>query len=151
MKYVDFLKTKEGCPFCLRSPEYIVTETEYAALTFAIAPYHPDHLLVIPKRHIENMLDLSEAELREIDMMQKKGLEILQKLGYKNISILVREGEKTGRSVPHIHYHIIPDTVIGDLDHTGADRTVLDEQEIQDLMEKLRSINAIKTNGKTEQ
>ena len=140
MKYSDFIKMERECPFCLRISEYTITENEHAVLTFAIAPYHPDHLLVIPKRHIENILDLTDMELHDINMIQKKSLEILQKLGYKNISILLREGEKTGRTVPHIHYHIIPDTVLGDLNHKGEDRDVLSEQETKDLMVKLRAI-----------
>ena len=140
MKYTDFLKTKTECPFCERSANDVIVKNEHVTLTFAIAPYHPDHLLITPNRHVENILELTEIEILAVDAMQKKGLEILQKLGYKNISLLVREGEKSGRTVPHIHYHIIPDTVLGDLNHKGEDRAVLSEQEAKDLVERLRSI-----------
>lgn len=141
MKYLELLKTERGCPFCNISEEHTIIKNENATLTYSLAPYHPDHLLIVPNRHIEEILAVSPEELHDIDALQKKALELLHKLGYKNISILVREGEKTGRTIPHLHYHVIPDTVLGDLNHKGSERDILTEEEIKILMTKLRSLN----------
>ncbi len=138
MKYSDYLKEVTACPFCA-SDKIRIVENDTAFLTYAVAPYHPDHILVIPKRHIERILDLTEKETRDIESLNRQALSILENLGYTNISILVKDGDKTEKSVAHTHYNIIPDVVLHDTDHTGADRIVLTEKEIPTAVARIRS------------
>ncbi len=140
MKYIDFLDTVSGCPFCEDGTQEKILENETAYLTYSIAPYHPDHLLIVPRKHVEHLLDLSTNEIKDIEALQKNALEILSKLGYSNISIMVRDGARTGKSVSHLHYHVIPDIVLGDRDHAGKDRQVLDGGQIESLVQKLKSV-----------
>jgi len=140
MKYSDFLKEEKPCPFCATAEREKILENKTAYLTFALAPYHPDHLLVVPKRHVEHILDITEEEMKDIDDLQKKGWMLLKHFWYKSVSFIVREGDQSGRSVTHIHYHIIPEVRLGDLDHKGDDRKILDPQEITDLLEKFKKI-----------
>lgn len=141
MKYSDFLKTMSVCPFCdsARSSG-VILENESSFLTYSLAPYHPDHLLVIPKRHMERLLEISDQEMRDIDPLQKQALLILKKFGYENISLLVREGDKSAKSVPHLHYHVIPNIRLGDTDHVGLDRMVMTEEEINALLSKIKNV-----------
>ncbi len=138
MKYVDYLKDLKGCPFCDISKVRIL-ENESAYLTYSAAPYHPDHLLVIPQRHIEHILDLTNEETNDIDALVRRGLEILTKLGHTNISVLVKEGDKTEKSISHTHYHIIPDIVLGNVDHTGIDRLVLSDSDVTKLVARIKA------------
>jgi len=143
IKYTDLVEEekKSGvCPFCppVQQEKYI--ENDNAYLTYALAPYHPDHLLVVPKRHMSQLLDATPKELMDIDDIENRGIKILHNLGYKNISIVVREGDGTGKTVDHTHYHIVPDTHIGDLDHKDVDmRPILSEQEVADLSKRIKS------------
>lgn len=105
-------------------------ENAYAFLTYAIAPYHPHHLLVIPKRHFTAFLDITEDERAAIDALIEGGWRALTRLGYENITVLVREGKDSGKSIAHLHYHIIPNIRIGDVDHLGIDREVLSSEDI---------------------
>ncbi len=139
MKYSDLLKNLKTCPFCPDNRSIFI-DRETAFLTYSLAPYHPDHLMVVPKRHIEHLLDVSDSEMRDIDILQKDGLKILQNLGYENISFLVREGDESGKSIKHLHYHIIPDITLGDQDHTGADREVLSDGEVEMLISRLQTV-----------
>ena len=139
MKYNEYLKDVKGCPFCDKSREPII-ENSSAFLTYSLAPYHPDHVLVVPKRHVEHILDLTNDEIKDIDMLQKKGLNILKQLGYSNMCVLVKEGDEKEKSILHTHYHIIPDVVMGDIDHTGADRKVLSNNEIAKLISRIKSV-----------
>lgn len=139
MKYNDYLKYTKSCPFCNSSTSRII-ENSSAFLTYSIAPYHPDHLLVIPKRHVEHILDLTDLEIKDIDILEKKGLNILKKLGYINMCILVKEGDQIEKSVAHTHYHLITDVLLGDSNHIGVDREVLTEQEIHDLVSRINSV-----------
>lgn len=139
MKYIDFLKDSIVCPFC--SDEKIkIIENENAFLTYALAPYHPDHLLVLPKRHVEHILDLTNDEFRDINLLQEQGLNILKKLGYINMCVLVKEGDIKEKSISHTHYHLIPDIILGDFTHTGEDRAVMTEPEIESLIKRIKSV-----------
>jgi diadenosine tetraphosphate (Ap4A) HIT family hydrolase len=139
MKYSELLKNIDTCPFCNLSNHEILIEKENAFLTYAIAPYHPDHLLVCPKRHIEHILDLTQEESRDIDALQKEGLRVLNNMKYTNVSFLVREGDNIGKSVKHLHYHLIPDIALGAGEHCGGDRMVLSKEEVAELLLRLRS------------
>lgn len=139
MKYKDYLKTLTHCPFCVLEPRRIIKENENAFLTYSLAPYHHDHLLVAPKHHIEHLLDLSDAAVRDMNMLQKEGLKILNKLGHRNVSFLMREGDGSGKSVAHLHYHIIPNIQIelGNSGGIGGERDMLTEAEIEILLSRL--------------
>jgi diadenosine tetraphosphate (Ap4A) HIT family hydrolase len=140
MKYSEFLEKERPCPFCNAEPKNVIAENKHAYLTYAIAPYHKDHLLVVPKRHIEHILDISDSEMEDIDHLQNKAWKAIQKIGYTSVSYIVREGTKSGRSVTHIHYHIIPEVRIGDVDHNGMQRRILEEEEITELVERVKNL-----------
>ena len=137
MKYEEFLKNMKGCPFCDGSNRIII-ESEKSFITYALWPYHKHHLLVIPKRHVESLTEITEVERKDIDDLQEKALEILKKLGYVSITQLVREGNDVNKAVNHVHFHTIPNIRIGDLDHYGQERKMLSENDINIVVEEIR-------------
>ncbi|MCC7004829.1 HIT domain-containing protein [Candidatus Nomurabacteria bacterium] len=139
MNYDDFLKIPRECPFCVRKNNEVIEEDDLSYITYALAPYHEDHLLVIPKRHIEKILDVKDNEEDSIYKHIRKATKILHKLGYKDISILVRDGDDSMKSISHLHYNIIPDTRLGDIDHQGKKRVVLSEKEVEALYKRLKN------------
>jgi len=120
-----------------------ILENGTAFLTYASAPYHADHLLVIPKRHFEELSEITDEELKDADNLQKQALQILSKLGHENVSILVRSGKNSGRSIAHLHYNIIPDILLGNVDHGGKDREMMTESEVLDFHARLKSIGLV--------
>jgi len=104
-------------------------------LTYAIAPYHKHHLLVIPKKHDHAILDIRKNEMADITALIRYGLSLLHKLGYHNCSVLAREG-KIGKikSIEHMHYHVVPAVALGDLDHYGKQRKVITRKEINKIL-----------------
>jgi diadenosine tetraphosphate (Ap4A) HIT family hydrolase len=117
------------------SKNRIILEDDSASLTYSIAPYHKHHLMVVTKRHIEVFKDLNEVESKSVDTLLHKGVEMLIKLGYTDYTIVLRNGKAVGKSVPHLHYHIVPAVVIGDLDHAGQERSVMTEEEMDQISE----------------
>lgn len=144
MKYTDYLKEHSGCHFCALSQEKL-DETDLAYQTFALAPYHEHHLLIIPKRHVESYLELTEAERGELHTLLVRGITALKKLQYNNYSVLLRDGGETYKSVPHLHINLIPCDAIGSLTHDGKERSVLEPFEIAALTESLHK--ALKEGG----
>lgn len=138
MLYQEHLKNLKVCPFCVLLPsDRALLERQHAYLTYARAPYHAHHLLVIPKRHIVSFFEINENERKEIDELIVLATTTLKKLNYNSFSILVREGGDSDKSVPHLHYHVIPDIHLGDLDHLGRPRKMLEDKEVTALREDI--------------
>ena len=138
MLYADFIKTMTDCPFCARKETEIIAKAPEAFLTFALSPYHAHHLLVVPNRHVVRLEELSAAESSSIDTLLQRGAAVLKKLGYDDYTLLVRNGEHVGKSVDHVHYHLIPAVTIGGLDHIGRERTVMEPEEVAKRMNEFR-------------
>lgn len=134
MLYKDFLKSLSGCPFCEGRNEPL-SDAESAYLTYALAPYHKHHLLILPKRHIESVQDVTTEEDADIERLQQLGMSALKKLGYDSITFLVREGHlNVNKSIVHVHYHLIPKIQIGDLDHYNRERRILTDEEVRETV-----------------
>lgn len=98
------------CPFCDLKEKYFVAQKEHVVLTVNTFPYDNGHLLVIPKRHIEKLDEVSEQEAKEMYELTVLGIKLLrQHFSYKNLNVLYREGGKdAGQSLKHFHTHILP-------------------------------------------
>ncbi|OGC93576.1 hypothetical protein A2389_00835 [Candidatus Adlerbacteria bacterium RIFOXYB1_FULL_48_10] len=139
MKYEELVKTKRPCPFDNPKQEEIVAENNTCYMTYALAGYHPDQLLVIPKRHVEHIDDMMDAEILDAQLLQKLGWHILRELGHGGVSFLLREGKSTGKSVAHMHYNLMPDTHLGDQDaHGKEEREVMNPEEIAATLARLK-------------
>ncbi|MEN9622168.1 MAG: hypothetical protein RLZZ67_602 [Candidatus Parcubacteria bacterium] len=141
MLYKDYIKTITECPFCLPATRALL-ENEHAYLTYAKAPYHNDHLLVIPKRHVMRILDLEIKEQAAIDALIREALKALDTLGDQRYSVLARDGKADGfnKSVDHLHFHVVPEVRLGDLDHFGHEREILTDEEIVQVTEKFSKL-----------
>jgi diadenosine tetraphosphate (Ap4A) HIT family hydrolase len=143
MKYLDLLKRGRPCPFDNPKPRDIVAENGSAYITYSLASYHRDQMLVVPKRHITRLEELSQQELMDCEALQKSGLAMLRKLGHGGVSFVLREGETTGKTIPHLHYNLIPDTRMGDMDAKGEEkRDIMTEEEIAATVARLREAYA---------
>ena len=72
-------------------------------------PIAPVHVLVIPKKHIESVADISEKNeqlMGRLILAAKKIAEDL-KISEKGYKLLFRVGEHGGQEVEHIHLHLI--------------------------------------------
>jgi histidine triad (HIT) family protein len=101
------------CIFCKIANKEIPTEFLYEdelVVAFRdIHPIAPVHILVIPKKHIASITDISandEQLMSRLILAAKKIAEDLKisKDGYK---LLFRVGEHGGQEVGHVHLHLI--------------------------------------------
>lgn len=142
MLYNDYLKTLAECPFCDEThfKGQLVAENKTSALIISLAPYQKHHLLIIPKRHIEKLLEINDNEIADINTLQKIAVKLFYGLGYVDMSVLVREGENIGKSVKHLHYHIVPEVMIGAVNIIGDERTIYTEKEIAEILDDMRRV-----------
>jgi histidine triad (HIT) family protein len=101
------------CLFCKiinkEIPADIIFEDDNVLAFRDINPQAPVHILVIPKKHISNTLEIEKEDSKilpdifdVINKLVKK--ESLDKDGFR---IVNNCGERAGQSVFHIHFHLL--------------------------------------------
>ena len=140
MLYENYLKNKHPCPFCILTKEEIIKQNKYALITLAKAPYTKDHLLVIPKKHHVKLSSLSHDEKEGVEKLLYYGMRKLHKK-YRNVTIIYREGDlkKVGKSVLHLHYHLIPKMQIGSYDICLNKRKIYSDKEYFKKIKKVKA------------
>lgn len=72
-------------------------------------PATDGHLEIVPKRHVESFFELSDQEIVEAyELIREAQKELQQKYEPDGYTIGVNEGEAAGRSIDHLHIHLIP-------------------------------------------
>ena len=139
MFYEDFLKKKGICPFCNLKKDEIIKKNQFAVLTLARAPYTKDHLIVTCRRHHLRLSLMSVKEKAAVDKFIYYGMQKLHEK-YKNVTVLYREGnlKEVGKSIAHLHYHLIPEMQIGPNNIHWEGRKIFSEKIYTKKIEKFR-------------
>jgi len=102
--------SSKPCPFC--EPRDTGQLIGQSATAFAIPdgyPVSPGHTLVIPRRHVANILELSSNETA--DVLRLVG-EVIARLKPERqpdgFNVGVNIGHAAGQTVMHAHVHVIP-------------------------------------------
>jgi len=99
----------EKCPFCHITAEQIIIENDLAVSFHDKYPVNPGHILVIPRRHVENFFNLSHNEiLGLVSLMQELKQYCDDEYNPDAYNIGVNIGEKAGQTIMHVHVHLIP-------------------------------------------
>jgi diadenosine tetraphosphate (Ap4A) HIT family hydrolase len=97
-----------NCPFC-QTNHSILAETKLSFACLDNFPVSEGHTLVIPKRHVETIWELSEDEYSDVFNLVRQVKELIQDRFYPHgINVGVNCGEAAGQTVFHAHIHIIP-------------------------------------------
>jgi len=99
------------CIFCRIAageiPSNLVYQDEHVVAFPDIHPAAPTHLLVIPRRHVESVAQLDDAQLagrllRAVRTVAEQAG--VAERGYRVVTNIGREG---GQTVPHLHFHVM--------------------------------------------
>jgi len=95
-------------------PSYKIAETEDFLAFLDVFPLMEGHTLVVPKKEIDNILELSPALYTSLfSFTQKIGKAIEAAIPCKKVGIAV-----VGLEVPHAHIHLVPINSADDLNFT---------------------------------
>lgn len=73
------------------------------------SPYEAGHSMLIPRRHIQRVEDLTEEEILEIFAFIPRLKQAFNEIYEANdFVVLVQNGKNAGQTVGHVHFHIIP-------------------------------------------
>lgn len=115
-------------------PCYKIAEDDAHFAFLDINPISKGHTLVIPKKEIDYIFDLSPSELVELHLFEQRVAKALQQaVPCKRIASMV-----LGLEVPHAHIHLIPIDKEGDADFKKA-KLKMDPQEFKQIAEKISS------------
>ena len=101
----------ETCIFCKiiknEIPSSKVYENDDILAFKDINPQAPVHIIVIPKKHIENILELNDESL--LTKIHKAIKEIVreQNLDKQGFRLVTNTGEDACQTVKHLHFHIL--------------------------------------------
>ena len=103
----------ENCLFCriIRGeiPSKKIYEDERLLIIGDITPQAPLHLLLLPKIHLVNCLDLAAQDDDLIGYLLRKAGEIAREKGFaeSGFRVVQNNGAGAGQSVFHIHFHLL--------------------------------------------
>jgi histidine triad (HIT) family protein len=79
-----------------------------------ITPVAPVHLLLIPKKHIQNLMELETDDLGLAGRLLLKARELAKELcGVEGARFVINAGHNGGQSVDHLHIHILGGRALG--------------------------------------
>ena len=102
----------DNCIFCKivkgDIPSAKVYEDEDKIIIKDLNPQAPVHLLLIPKEHYANIVEMSDAQAQTLAKCLKKLATLTDKLGLQNgFRLVSNKGEDGCQSVGHLHIHIL--------------------------------------------
>lgn len=113
-------------------PCHKIAETEDFFAFLDVFPCAPGHTLVVPKKEVDYLFDLSD-ELYAGLMAFAKSLEpaIKKAVPCKRVGVAV-----IGLEVPHAHVHLIPMNSMNDMNFNS--KIKISQEELAEIAEKIR-------------
>jgi len=101
------------CLFCQIAageiPGFIIHEDELFIVILDRYPGTKGHMLIIPKRHAENVFELNESEAEALMPLAKKMAEkVNEVLKPDGINFVQNNGKDAGQVIFHYHMHLVP-------------------------------------------
>jgi histidine triad (HIT) family protein len=130
------------CIFCKiingEIPCYKLYEDAHTLAFLDIARDVDGHTVIIPKKHVSNVLDCDDETLKQLMTAVKQiSNHYVENCGYQGVNLLNASGAAAQQSVPHFHIHIIPRKTNDEIDawpsFSGSTRTLEDMHELLKL------------------
>jgi histidine triad (HIT) family protein len=101
------------CLFCKivagELPAQIVEEDERTVAFMDISPGTLGHLLVVPRNHARDILEIAPEDLHAtLDTVQRMAQRVHDRLGADGVNVLNSRGQAAWQTVFHFHVHVIP-------------------------------------------
>jgi len=131
------------CIFCKiiagEIPAVKVLDEELVIAFMDINPSSKGHMLVVPKRHAENIFQISEGDLATLIKAVKKCAGAAKDaLRAEGVTILQLNGKASDQIVPHLHVHVIPRWENDGLSVSTWEMKPGDMEEINDIARKVK-------------
>jgi len=114
-------------------PAYKILENEKFLAFLDIFPLAKGHVLVIPKKEIDYLFDISSDEYGELWKFAQQVAKAMDKvIDCKRIGVAV-----IGLEVPHAHIHLVPLNNVSDINFERP-KLSFSEEEMNEVAQKIR-------------
>lgn len=115
-------------------PCHKIAENDQFLAFLDVFPLVHGHVLVIPKKEVDYIFDMDDADLAEMIVFAKKVAKAIRvAVPCKRIGIAV-----IGLEVPHAHIHLVPMNTVGDINFTQP-KLKPSQDELSKIAEKIRA------------
>ena len=131
------------CIFCKiidgEIPAIKVLDEELVIAFMDINPSNQGHMLVVPKKHAENIFEISESDLAAtVKAVKSCANAVKEALNAEGITVLQLNGKASDQIIPHFHIHIIPRWENDGLPISNWEMKTGDMEEIKDIARKVK-------------
>ncbi len=111
--FEEDLEMGDTCIFCKIAngeiPSKTIYEDDLFRVILDINPASKGHVLILTKKHYENIYELGKEEAASVFALAKKLAEHMKNLlPCDGMNILQNNGEEAGQTMFHFHLHLIP-------------------------------------------
>ena len=130
------------CIFCKiangQIPSNTVYEDDMFRVILDISPANKGHMLVLPKKHADNLFEIDEETFGKGFILAKKMAKALKKsVECDGVNILQNNGLEAGQTVNHLHIHVIP-RLKGDKVVIKSESVSVSEDEFKTICGKIK-------------
>jgi diadenosine tetraphosphate (Ap4A) HIT family hydrolase len=114
------------CPFCRLEQLRILLENDFAVAFPDGFPIADGHTLVVPKRHVSSLFDLTAEEQAAVwALVAEVRAKLVAELKPDGFNVGLNDGSAAGQTVLHAHVHVIPRRLGDTDDPRGGVRWIL--------------------------
>jgi histidine triad (HIT) family protein len=115
-------------------PSYKIAETNDYLAFLDVNPLAEGHVLIIPKKEIDNIFDLEEGLYEGLFTFAKTVAHAIKKaIPCRKIGVAV-----IGLEVPHAHIHLVPINSVSDINFS-LPKLKLEADKLKDIHEKIKA------------
>ena len=115
LDYVTSKKSDDECVFCGalagEPPDPLILFVGRSAYVIVNRyPYNNGHVMVVPRRHVASLLDLTADELQEVALLTQRSEAVLREAYTPGgINVGLNLGKPSGGGIHyHLHVHLVP-------------------------------------------
>ncbi len=103
----------DDCLFCRivagTIPADHVYEDDQILAIRDINPQAPVHILIMPKRHIGSVLDVTSSDAVLLGQISLAAAQLARREGLagRGFRLLTNTGREGGQAIPHLHFHLL--------------------------------------------
>ncbi|MES1915229.1 MAG: hypothetical protein MHM6MM_007207 [Cercozoa sp. M6MM] len=89
--------------------EKTVAQSPLSYCAVNLKPVLPNHLLIISKRRVARVTQLTDEELADMWQLARRMARLIEKIrGTEAFTFSIQDGKAAGQTVEHVHIHLLP-------------------------------------------
>ncbi|MBA3066051.1 histidine triad nucleotide-binding protein [bacterium] len=105
------MEEEKECLFCAIASGRVKADVVYRDSDTAafrdIDPKAPDHVLIIPLKHIGSVSEMSDADTLLMGKLINTARKVAAKLSLESYRLVINNGKGAGQAVFHVHAHLL--------------------------------------------